>query len=136
MTSRILLFALLATMTAAGCAPDGKSDTPAEPEGTAAAEAGTGAAEEVEVSDFLSERLEAFFLFELYEEASEFRQTESCNEADEEEEAEEEAFVDVVVAVAELVIQADDDDECDRGEAEGLGESFSFDEGEVDADDE
>ena len=49
MTLRILLFSLLATLTAAGCSPDGKSDTPAEPEGTAAAEAGTSAAEEVEI---------------------------------------------------------------------------------------
>lgn len=49
MTSRILLFALLATLTAAGCAPDGKPDTAAGPEGTAAAQAATGPAEEVEI---------------------------------------------------------------------------------------
>lgn len=49
MTLRILLFVLVAAMTATGCAPDEQSDTPAGPEGTAAAEAGTGMAEEVEI---------------------------------------------------------------------------------------
>lgn len=49
MTSRIIFLALLATMTAAGCAPDGKSDTAAEPEEAVAAEAGNSAAEEVEI---------------------------------------------------------------------------------------
>ncbi len=49
MTPRIFLIALLATLTTAGCAPDGKPDTAAEPEGAAAAQAGTGAAEEVEI---------------------------------------------------------------------------------------
>jgi len=49
MTSRRFFLALLATMTAAGCAPDGNSDTPAEPEAAAAAEAGTSAAEAVEI---------------------------------------------------------------------------------------
>jgi len=49
MTLRILLFALLATLTMAGCTPDKGSETSAETQGTAAAEAGTSAAEEVEI---------------------------------------------------------------------------------------
>jgi len=49
MTSRILLLALLATMTAAGCSPGGNTDTSAEPGGADVTAAGTSAAEEVEI---------------------------------------------------------------------------------------
>ena len=49
MTSRILLFMLLATMTAAGCAPEGTSETSAEAGGADVPEAGSSAAEEVEI---------------------------------------------------------------------------------------
>jgi FKBP-type peptidyl-prolyl cis-trans isomerase FkpA len=49
MTSRILLGTLLATMIAAGCAPEGTSESSTEPAGTAVAEAGSSAAEEVQI---------------------------------------------------------------------------------------
>ena len=49
MTLRIPLFALLATLAAAGCAPDGTPDTSTGPGETAAADTGTSAAEEVEI---------------------------------------------------------------------------------------
>jgi FKBP-type peptidyl-prolyl cis-trans isomerase len=52
MTLRIILFVLLAAATASGCAPDGDSENTGE----TAAQAGTGAAEAIEITPGLTMR--------------------------------------------------------------------------------
>lgn len=89
-------------------------------------EAKAGGDEQVEVSDFFIECREAFFLCEVCEIASYFCQSEAGKQGDEEEEGEEEAFVDAGEAVAEFVVQADDDEEGDRGDGEGFEQAGSF----------
>ncbi len=68
--------------------------------------------------------------------ASDFAQSKPCDENDEEEEVQEHPFVDAWEPIPEFVVQADDDNEGDDGDAEGSEECFSFCECEVDADDE
>ncbi len=54
MTSRIILFVLLAVATASGCAPDGASGESGETGAAADAAAGTSAAEEIEITPGLT----------------------------------------------------------------------------------
>jgi len=82
--------------------------------------------EQVEVSDFFVECLEAFFLCEVCEEASYFCESEAGKQGDEEEESKEEAFVDAGEAVTEFVVQADDDEKGDGGDGEGFEQGGSF----------